>query len=885
MIDTPEFIAINPKNKKRDIKFTFAFYRDYKKAETLRNELIPNLFTFFSMDEEKNGFSFLLHCNAFDMNNDRRKLQANSQINEKLLPIIANDIIKHIDRQKETNRSLFISLYSNLLLSKEPKNKPHLNNSFFKFFKEYIAENIPTSKGYSTNANTVKIKNTYLKINPADIGCPEIDWFYWYDEKADVLIIKESQVSDKLGLEKWDIIDLIKYSVLHNKVEEINEWIRQIENETSQIFAEEKEIRNNNSAEEITKKKKPYFSLLSEINKNILKSNLEYIYKIKLFKFSDGNFYSFNDIFSNDNLILNYDKTFEIRFELQAIGLYTSFVNIDKYSNIRDLIVGHIDDLNVFLHISNKIKSNHLRQVQKQKLFIALEGFNGVGVEKLKDLELFKDSKGNIRPLRNLLKADMQVPNWLFSFKIHIAEYLPELDKYLVKEGDIYKEIILSNWDTIINEIVNINEFYSKVKYYYQLNEQNSPLKTQRFIYINSEIGFLSPNDEVFYNSKISSLNGHYSYFQSAIFNLFNSLIPNQKVISLLSDYPFKVDNSNILDQQFVDCELNANELKSVLNFCKLNNEQFFKNHIIKRCTTDFTIVPKTNSTFQISSPDRDARLFIDEYCIDKLCVLPNEFSEYKDEDGIVRADDLHSLLLDCVNVDEHKEILVDIVKYKAKYQLLKKLSVFSFDSNKVYSKDDYEYKILELACNTELKENDYSQFKEKVKIETDSETLSLCDIPPFADKIKIEGVELNLSEILPDTNQNSSYLSTLIDKFVLLGLLKEKLYLLFNVSSEADPVNIFELVSNGYTVIENAQQLVFLLLYNKINKIDFEAFKVETLDDKNWELKYTYYSTNHAFIGEDYLLKPQYADVSKIINLPINIGETENQIFTRAIF
>jgi hypothetical protein len=134
-IDSAEFLKINPKNKKRDIKFTFAFYKDYRKAENLRNGLVPNFYTFFSMEQEKNGLNFLLHCNAFDMQNNRRELQENSQINENLLPIIANEITQYIEKQKDRNRELFLSLYGNLLLSNEPKSKPHINNYFFKFLK------------------------------------------------------------------------------------------------------------------------------------------------------------------------------------------------------------------------------------------------------------------------------------------------------------------------------------------------------------------------------------------------------------------------------------------------------------------------------------------------------------------------------------------------------------------------------------------------------------------------------------------------------------------------------------------------------------------------------------------------------------------------------
>ena len=76
---------------------------------------------------------------------------------------------------------------------------------------------------------------------------------------------------------------------------------------------------------------------------------------------------------------------------------------------------------------------------QKQKLFFTLVHFDRIGAEKLKDLELFKDTKGQIRPLRNMLKGTLQVPNWLSSFKINLSEYDTRLDKYLVSDKDIYQ--------------------------------------------------------------------------------------------------------------------------------------------------------------------------------------------------------------------------------------------------------------------------------------------------------------------------------------------------------------------------------------------------------------------------------------------------------------
>lgn len=323
-----------------------------------------------------------------------------------------------------------------------------------------------------------------------------------------------------------------------------------------------------------------------------------------------------------------------------------------------------------------------------------------------------------------------------------------------------------------------------------------------------------------------------------------------------------------------------------MLCFCKLNNEQFFKHFIIKKSSNEFTIVQKTDETYQVQSTDKEARKFLDENCADSLFVLPYEFVEkYKEEEGIIKADDLHSLILEFVDVDEHKEILVGIVKYKAKHKLLQELSEFRFNSKIKYSKEDYEYKILDSACS-ELKETDYQKFKDRVVIETENQDLKLSGIPPFTDKIKIDDYKLRLAKILPDNYENSNHLSSLINQFIGLGLNKEQIGNLFGVSEEPEPNDIFQMFSEQVETLENAEQLAFVILYNNHEEnIEIEKFKVETLDEKEWGLKYNYYVKPFSFIGEDYLLKQQYLDISKILKLPINIGNTDNQILLEPYF
>jgi hypothetical protein len=770
-IGSNEFIDINPKNKNRDIKFTFAFYRDYKNAVDLQNELAPNLYTFFSMDEEKNGFSFLLHCNAFDMNNDRRKLQANSQINEILLPLIAQNLIEYSDKQKENNRSLFLSLYANFLLSKDPKNKPHINNSFSRFIHQYISKNIPTKNGFSDNAQSVKINklNPKLNLDLANFGLSDIQWFEW-DNEADKLLINEATKSEKLGIKEWDISDVIENS----DIESINNWIASSDERIYKEFLRELEEKN-----------------------YLRNATKEHICQIKLFKFSNGKFYSFVEIvsvkdrlgktsFNFSNCFYINNKTKDIRNELIKLEMVVSELSSEDYPTIFSSVTLP-EDKKIYELIAEKCKTNDLSAKEKKKLFLNFINeetkFDNVAAGTLIDLELFCDSNTEIKPLNKLI-GNIRTPNWLNAYKIKEDEYFSELNPYLLSEAeDIFTEIHLQNQNNIIAEITT------------------------------------------------------------------------------------------------------AEEIKSLIKLYQDNQKSFFNEFIIRKENNQFVIDEKTNGTYQVQSADKEARKFLDENCADNLFVLPYEFVEkYKDEEGIIKADDLHSLILEFVDVDEHKDILVDIVKYnKAKHKFLQGLSEFRFNSETKYVKENYEYKILDLACS-ELKENDFKKFKDKVVIETDNQELKLSEIPPVADKIKINENEINLAKILPDNYENSDHLSSLINQFIGLGLNKERIVNLFGVIEEPEPSDIFQIFSDKVTTLENAEQLAFLFLYGLyIEKIDFNQFKALNVNEEEIDLGTDKYLTDFDFIKQSEILHQKYGSVTVIVkDFPIVLVDNDNLLLIK---
>lgn len=795
-----EFIQVNPKNKKRDIKFTFAFYKDYRKAENLREGLVPNLYTFFSMDEEKNGFNFLLHCNAFDMSNNRRHLQSNSQINEKLLPLIANDIILYIEKQKDKNKDLFLSLYANLLLSNEPVSKPHLKNYFFKFFKDYLHQSIPTQSGFSSNSENVKIKATYLPVNPSDFDCSEIDWFFWFNEKTDKALIDEARDTGKLKIQKWDIIDLLKYAISKGKIENINGWVK---------AANDKYFTGQG------KKDYTYLSLLQEIDKKIQESDFSFISQVKLFRFSDGNYYSFNEIKSNSNLVLIFDKIWPIKKELRSLGFIVSDLNISfkkegadttVYSNLEKFIVPKIDEDILYKEISEKCKVNDLHPDQKLNLFFTLKDFSRVGSETLKDLELFKDVFGNIRPLRSLLKeGDTRLPNWLNNFKINQNEYSKKLDTYLIKETDVYQSIIFKNWDLIIGQKLNIVEFYTQVSYYYKLNPENQKLDKLSSIFTND--GFKKV-EQVFFNTNI---NGNYFYeLQNAILKISDKAFPSKLIFDFLidDDSPFKINRNDTFSSLVVsDCTLSYNEISAVLSFAKNNNERLFSFVSIEKEENGFILAKNNHSVFQYYSGRKE----INELLLDlpNFKLLPKLFNPSDfGELGLLQDKELY---LQIIRVLEFSENLLPVVRdcdKDVQLAYLEKLRIYSLQEGKVYDKNSFEHRCLKLAIDC-YADDFKTEFSHKILI---NGNLRLEDIA-VKDDVNFESVTLSLASILPEYKGVSDIVTNVINQFTDFTKteLSEKVFLIKNKKKD----EIYSELKEKYPILLNINQFSFLLFYS----------------------------------------------------------------------
>ena len=718
-IGTEVFERISPEYKEFNIKFTIGFNTiefgkkdSYEQIKFLKEK--PNFYKYFPMGDEINGFGFIVHCDSFSNEANRRKLH-DDDVNRNLFPVIAEHITQLLIKYKtnENERSKFLNLYATLLLSDIPnrQNNNWLQPIFYNTLLKFLKDNIPTKNGFSDNINNVKINKLKLNLNLANFGLSDIQWFEW-DNEEDRILLDEALKVEKLGIKSWDITEVVENA----KLESVNNWITSCDKITYEAFL--KELEKSNLREEAKEK----------------------ICQIKLFKFSDGNFYSINEIvitqFIQNRVTFNYRysnvffKTLKnkgISNELGKLGIILSEINILDYHNIFSSIKRMPDEKEMYLRISEKCKTNTLTAQEKKNLFLNFidetTKFDNVSEDTLKNLCLFCDSKSKIKPLNKLIDCTLNTASWLNDYKIKNDEFFDNLKPYLVSDQEaIFKEIYIPNQDIILTELTEANEINSLIKLYQD------------------------------------------------------------------------------------------------------NKRQFFKEFIIKKNEPSFSIARKTNYTYQVQSADQKARKFIEVNCSHNLFVLPQDFLDHKEEDGIVKADDLHSLILNFVNADELKENLVDIVKYKAKNQFLQKLSAFKFNPTLSYSKEDYEYKVLDLVCreffeaNNSNQQNDFRNFRRKLIIETGEKDFKYSEIPPISDKIYITSKEFSLSKILPSTYKNSNLISDLITQFSQLGIQRERLNALFGVNEEINIHDIFKKFSEQTLTLLNPDQFFFLIYYHKQN-------------------------------------------------------------------
>lgn len=846
--NSDEFLKINPKNKERDIKMKFGYDFKYWDCDHFHNA--PNFYDYFPMESERHNFRFILHCNAFEKMVNRRELQ-NSDINVKLFAEILSRLKIDLEsfKTEEDNRK-FLSFYASLLLS-EHTNVEWIETNFFRHICNLIKTNIPTLNGYSISSENVKIKNTEIQLSPSDVGCPEIEWFYW-NEKSNKGIVDQALAKDKLGLKKWDIIDLLSYAIEKGKIDEVNEWVK-MSNEAHFIDPDNKDWT--------------YINFLGEIDKSITDTNLKKIAQIKLFKFSDGLYHSLEEVFGNPELLLISEKTSAIKIELRNIGLTTSLMDVSKNPNLNRIISDRISEQKLFKIIAEKTKTNTLNRIQKKNLFQALEKFKSAE-NLIGNLELFSDTLKRVKPLNKLIKADLDIPRWLGQYKITKSEYFDELENYLIKDEDIYTDILYEEWDNIIETTLltklDIKEFYKAVIEYYLIKPSTYLLNEKNCIATDN--GFL-PSSDIFYNHFFLEIQ-QYEILRKSIKKLTGFETPIKEVLEFLEQKPFLISDDTLKDK-VSDTTLTRTETTVIFRYAdKAEIDLFTYGHFIENDIRDITFSTDKLVNQYYSNSD-GINNFIKENLSTKFQLLPTTLSDYKTK--VLRNAELQESIVNELGdaVKDHVETLIDLLNGVNLCRIYERVSEFNVLVKEKYLRTDFEYKLL-----ANIPENQIDGFNSKLLISIDDREFNATEITN-TDTFKIDGKKLTLSKILTENqlSENAKVVSNLIRLLNNAGIPKQKLEQIFCIEKEIDNEwlkdKLETLLAVTKNTLENSEQLAFILLYHQfVESIDLSKVNIHCIDGKDYGLNHTYYSQNISFIEKEAILSDQYFDMNRIFEL-----------------
>ena len=534
----------------------------------------PNLYLYFPVSDEIHNYNFIIHCNYFENLSQRTNL-AEVERNRQLLKTLSKLLINRLEDFKQSNFEKYILIYAAILTSdwKPITNKSWVFENLLEPLIVYSKENIPTITEHFNSKIKVRIKDTGLDITPAELGVSQFEWFYFNNED----IVKEARNFAKLGVDKANLQNLVNFS---SNVSMINTWLK---NHTNKVEEFIKEL-NGNPIKRTEWLKYARNSTITPLARNIL--------NMKLFLFSDKNYYSINEIKSKNNLFILSKNFEELRETYKSLGFHTCFFDQNQWQNIFELIkvdFPHLADKTKFLdYFAYRIETVNgvLNFSQLQSL---ISFFNETTAPVLTKIIIYKVGEGykistklnthqcyftaNKTILKNCLlekysKNIIKLEDELYN--------LIENKTGIWSENDLYKSLLsecTDNSDIIdvileadsieihkefiekIHELILIEgRTYSKETYEHKILELVISTESENFrdkIKIKTENDTFIPLDNITYSNKV--------IFKSEADNL------GQYELSL----------SNILQRYSTSSELIENVIKSFVDFKEYNLRTF----------------------------------------------------------------------------------------------------------------------------------------------------------------------------------------------------------------------------------------------------------------------------------------------------------------------
>lgn len=163
-----------------------------------------------------------------------------------------------------------------------------------------------------------------------------------------------------------------------------------------------------------------------------------------------------SEININKKMLILTEKLMPIKDILSKLGFQVSSQTIENHP-FYSLIPKQEEKL-IFTKISQS-ELFSLSSEDKLKLFITCSHFSEIGFETLRKWRIFKNQKGEYAPLGSMFSYRQNCPTWLYSFMLSKEDCNIVLEKYLVKDSDVFS-LIEQNIDALLS-VTSIITIYS----------------------------------------------------------------------------------------------------------------------------------------------------------------------------------------------------------------------------------------------------------------------------------------------------------------------------------------------------------------------------------------------------------------------------------------
>ncbi|MBX2980489.1 MAG: AAA family ATPase [Flavobacteriales bacterium] len=222
-ISRNELRELGFRDEHQDVELVFAYAPDA--AERLAKE--PTLYQYFPMTKEAHGMAYVIHSNALQKQAQRTELNADSEINARLLARLTTRVKEQALEWMRSDPEKYRDLFKVILASEFADVKlPVLSTQVQKPLIELVRQHVPTMDGGFVPKEQVRIRRSSLPIPAAALG-EGMHWFHWTKD-LDEAALAHARNSAKLNLPEVKITTLIEDGV---EVPELDHWLAGLQGE------------------------------------------------------------------------------------------------------------------------------------------------------------------------------------------------------------------------------------------------------------------------------------------------------------------------------------------------------------------------------------------------------------------------------------------------------------------------------------------------------------------------------------------------------------------------------------------------------------------------------------------------------------------------------